>query len=111
MTVAYLTLTGSPKRTVQDVRNSDIAEFFTQHDAVHEPEVTNSALKSRDIAREVDPVARTVRKRLNELEDDGVVVVRKSVGSGTVWWMVSNESSGHSVGEKMQVILDVFEDA
>jgi hypothetical protein len=92
------------------VRNSDIAEFFIQHDAVHEPEVTNLVLKSRDIAREGDPVARTVRKRLNEPEDDGVVV-RKSVGSGTVWWMVSDESGGHSVPEKMQVILNVLKDA
>jgi hypothetical protein len=47
---------------------------------------------------------------LSELEDDGVVA-RKSVGSGTVWWMVSDESGGHPVGEKIQVILDVFEDA
>lgn len=42
---------------------------------------------------------------------NGVIVVRKSVGSGTVWWMVSGESGDHSVGEKMQDILDLFEDA
>lgn len=81
-------------------RNSDIAEPFIQHDAVHEPEVTDSVLKSRDIAREVSLVARTVRKWLNELEENGVVA-RKSVGSGTVWWMVFDESGDHSVSEKI----------
>lgn len=84
----------------REIRNSAIAKFFVQHDAVHEPDVSNPVLKSREIVRGIDPVARTVRKRLNKLEDDDVVA-KKSIGSGAVWWMMADESGNQSVTEKM----------
>ncbi|MFU1780575.1 hypothetical protein ACM16X_04245 [Haloarcula japonica] len=89
------------------IRNSDIAAYFSQHDAVHDPEVSDPVLKSSDVAQEVDLVTRTVRNRLNELEEKDVLS-KKEVGSGTVWWVTSENLAAESFSDKVDAVVDTF---
>lgn len=64
--------------------------MFEDAQAVYGSKVSHPALSTVEIADQVGLSARQVRERLSEMQGN-MNVKQKSVGSGTVWWVVTSK--------------------
>lgn len=67
-----------------------ILDVFEDAQAVYGPKVTHPVLSTAEIADHTGLSARQVRERLSEMRGN-MDARQKSVGSGTVWWVVTSK--------------------
>lgn len=80
--------TGRPRRE----EHSDFVEVFRETDAAHDESVTSPVLTTKELTDELDLAERSVRRRLDQMHERGILN-KKKAGQASVWWLVASEDS------------------
>lgn len=76
-----------------------VLDVSEEEQAAYGPKVTHPILSTAEITDYTGLSARQVRERLSEMQGN-MDVRQKSVGSGTVWWLVTSKDAAQpSLGD------------